>query len=103
MVEAFQRLEVVGDIIPSKLGTQEMETHPGLHNHLRARFVRLAQNQRTCTSDEILVHELDDNLGKTEEPFDEPLDEHVGPENISTANVYGPETAHSAAHRRGGV
>ena len=65
--------------------------------------MRLAQNKRACISDEIWVHESDDDIGKTEEPFDEPWDEHVGPEDISTANVYGPETAHSAAHRRGGV
>jgi len=36
MVQAFRRLKVVDDIIPSKVGIQEMGTHSRLHNHFRS-------------------------------------------------------------------
>ena len=88
-VQAFQQLKVAGDIIPSKQGTNELQTHHSLHDHLRARSMKLAQNKRACTSTKIWVHDSDDNMeeGELEEPFDAPWDEHVGPESITT--VYG--------------
>jgi len=105
MVQAFQRLKVAGDIIPSKPGTNEMQTNHSLHNHLRARLMKLAQNKRACTSTKVWVHDSDDDKeeGELEEPFDAPWDEHVGPESIATAYVHGTETAHTAAHARRGV
>jgi len=51
------------------------------------------------------VHDSDENMGagETEEPFDEPWDEHVEPESVTTGYEHEPETAHTAAHERGGV
>ena len=51
------------------------------------------------------MHDSDDSMeeGGLEEPFDAPWDEHVGPESITTAYGQGHETAHTAAHARGGV
>jgi len=65
--------------------------------------VRLAQNKHQCTLEEICVLESDDDIEEMEELFDELWDEHVETEGINSAYVHGPETAHSAAHRRGGV
>jgi len=62
IVQAFQQLEVAGNIIPSKQGTNKLQTHHNLHDHLRARSVKLAQNKRACTSTKIWVHDSDDSM-----------------------------------------
>ena len=61
-----------------KSGIQEMRTHPSLHDHLRARSMKKAQNKRACTLGEIWVYNSDEDTGEGEtgEPFDELREHH---------------------------